>query len=169
MHSSSSIRFRRYVLLSCVSGALASCTRSVAPPVEYNPAPARQLDVLRFEDRFWAHSGPPDSGYSVISDSVAWRELWNYMQKGNWPQKPVPVVDFSREVLLVAAWGGKGTNGYTITIDSAVVAGDAVEVHVDRVESCHVGMLVTTPVDIVRLARQRSRIIFVDKPPRWSC
>jgi hypothetical protein len=108
----------------------------------------------------------------VVRDSAEWRRLWNDAQKGSWPQRPVPLIDFSREVVLLAALGEKPQGVYQVAIDSAVQRRDAVEVHVSysAEPSCKMIFAVAWPAALARVAvASEQRVVFIDHVVPRAC
>jgi hypothetical protein len=65
------------------------------------------------------YSGLTDSATYLIRDQAAWSALWTRINK-NGGAMPLPVVDFSKDMIIVVAMGGRGTGGYGVTIDRVV-------------------------------------------------
>lgn len=111
---------------------------------------------------------PIDSGIeretlSVIKDPAAWQTLWNSIHANVSPAPALPAVDFTREMILVAAAGQKPSSGYAMTITSAVEANGEVTVSVDAMSpgSKCVGLTVmTSPVDLARVTRRDGPVRF---------
>ena len=158
------------IALLCTVNA---CTRPGAR-MHVTEAATGQLPLHRVEGPFGSHNWRAlrESARLVVRDSVQWRRLWDGSQEGSWPQHPVPPVDFSREVILVAALGEKPQGVYHVAIDSAVPRHDVIEVHVSySVEpSCKMIFSVAWPGAAARLAvSPGQRIEFVDHVVRDAC
>src|SRR5712671_3246759 len=81
------------------------------------PVPITQLGPKRSGPRwsFTDVSGITDPLRMVIRDRDAWREMWKRVHHGQFPELPsLPEIDFSREMIVVAALGGRPTSGYGI-------------------------------------------------------
>ena len=91
-----------------------------------------------------------------------WKELTAAVPPGQWVP-PLPEIDFSKEMIVVAAMGQRSSSGYWIIIDGACEVDGQVEVFVSNVDdvSC-AGQLgvVTYPADAVRLPRTDLPIVF---------
>ena len=120
-------------------------------------------------------SGPRSSfGNSIIKDQFrvvvrdrdTWLEVWKRIYQvvpSNGPYPEVPEIDFSREMVVVAAMGQRPTSGYDIIVDSAYQRDDRLEVVVKSVMywKCYgVFMMVTSPIDIVRLPKIERPVVF---------
>jgi len=92
------------------------------------------------------------------------------------PIPAAPDIDFSREMIIVAAMGPR-PSGYSITVEEAYERGDRLEVVVRSISrgSCGVwttcGSVVmgTQPVDIVRIAKSESPIVFREIKAVMEC
>jgi hypothetical protein len=76
---------------------------------------------------------------------------------------PAPEVDFSREMIVVAAMGERPSSGYQIVIEDACEVNNRIEIFVRSMslEKCglHLGVL-TAPVHIVRLPQTQLPVVF---------
>jgi hypothetical protein len=125
----------------------------------------------------------------VIRDREVWDKQWKQMWAGpacgySFSREadgtivpttvPAPDVDFSREMIIVAALGMRPTGGYAITVDTAYERGDKLEVIVRSISpgSC---FLFTTdpqfgiPTDIVRIAKSERPIVFREIKAAMDC
>ena len=91
-----------------------------------------------------------------------WKRLTARVPPGQWVP-PLPEIDFSKEMIVVAAMGARPTSGYWTIIDGACEVDDQVEVFISNVEDvrCTGQMQVETyPADAVRLPRTDLPIVF---------
>ena len=102
----------------------------------------------------------------VIKDRAELSDLWKRLSArvppGGWVP-PIPEIDFSKEMVVVAAMGARPTSGYWIIIDGACEVDGQVEVFVSNVEdaTCSGRLPVETyPADAVRLPRTDLPIVF---------
>lgn len=94
--------------------------------------------------------------------SEFWKQLISRVPPDGWVP-PLPEIDFSKELLVVAAMGRQPSSGYWTFIDGACEVGGQVEVFVSNVEgaSCTLQMQIEThPADVVRLPRTDLPIVF---------
>src|SRR5688572_17512819 len=125
------------------------------------PVPITLLGPKRWAQRtpFAPNSAVEEKFRLVVRDRATWLGLWKRIYQhipSNGPYPELPEVDFSREMLVVAAMGLQPTSGYSIIIDSAYERDDRLEVVVKSVITvkCYgVLMMVTAPLDIVRLPK----------------
>jgi hypothetical protein len=110
---------------------------------------------------------PSESGFrEVIKNRDEFSDFWKRLH-GRVPPDgfvlPLPEIDFSKEMIVVAAMGQRPTSGYSIVIDGACEVDGQVEVFVSSVEgvSC-IGVFTTLtyPADAVRLPRSDLPVVF---------
>src|SRR3954468_2011565 len=120
-------------------------------------ARAQHPAVTRFgdpTDGFAQYSGIRDSQRVVIRDSTAWHRYWADIHRPFIPAPAPPPVDFTREVVLLAAMGTRPSGGFVIRIDSATVGAARLLVQVTQIvpgKGCVVPTVITQPVDMVRV------------------
>lgn len=107
----------------------------------------------------------------VIRDRAEFDELWNKVMSSTSDKPPLPEVDFSREMLIVAAMGQQ-PSVYEIIIDSACEVDNQLEVLVrsTRFLPCgaYLGLLPET-VDIVRLPKTDLPVVFRETEATADC
>jgi len=108
----------------------------------------------------------------VVRDSQAWSALWAQIVANHSPTPPVPSIDFSREMLIVAAMGTRNTGGYSIKVES--VSGSSTELVATVTatspgRSCMTTQALTAPVDIVRVPRSELPVRFVEQRSVNEC
>jgi hypothetical protein len=106
----------------------------------------------------------------VVRDRDAWLDVWKRIYSpgpghGPYPElPPLPEIDFSREMVVVAAMGRRPSTSYAIIIDGAYERNDyRLEVVVRSVENrrgCMAMTMMTAPIDIVRLPKTERSVIF---------
>ena len=108
----------------------------------------------------------------IIRDRAEFNELWNKIMINHTSDKPpLPEVDFSREMLIVAAMGQQPTP-YEILIDSACEVDNQLEVLVRSTKflPCgpYAGILPAT-VDIIRLPKTDLPVVFRETEVTSDC
>jgi hypothetical protein len=106
----------------------------------------------------------------VIRTDDQWRELWARSTDDD-GMHLLPPVDFSREIVILAAMAPKPIGGYHVTIHSVYSDGGDYYVVVRETaptEEC-TPPAVTAPVDVVRLERPAGRIFFVEQKGSHRC
>ena len=100
----------------------------------------------------------------VVRDSGTWATTWTRLLGSHSPRAPLPAVDFSREMIVVASMGTRSSGGYTMGVDSVFAARDTVFFHV-REQSpgsrCGTTAALTSPVGLARVERTDRPIGFV--------
>jgi hypothetical protein len=104
-----------------------------------------------------------DAAQLVVRDQPAWQALWARLNVNASPAPALPAVDFTKDMLVVAAMGMKGHGGYKVAITGA--AEDAGKVTVEVTETspgarCMNAMMMTSPVVIARLPRRAGDVAF---------
>ena len=116
---------------------------------------------------FTVYAGIGDQVRLVVRDRDAWLDVWKRINTvrdprlGPDPIPPLPEIDFSREIVVVAAMGRRPTGGYFISIDGAYERDNLVEVVVRSVETrCGGFTILTAPLVIVRLPKTERSVVF---------
>ena len=117
-------------------------------------------------------SGVGEPARLVIRDEPLWRATWAAIWSPVEPQPAVPAVDFAREMVVVAARGGRPSGGYGIVVDSATLHGATLVVHVRATSPgprCSVTGALTAPVDAARLPRHDGPVEFRERAEVTRC
>ena len=121
---------------------------------------------------FSYNSGITESQRLVIRDQAAWQQVWNDVYRFTFPAPALPEVDFTREMVVVAALGQKPTGGYSIFIDGATETANGVTINVRSVSpgaNCAVTLALTNPVDIARVTRREAAVNFSETAATQNC
>jgi hypothetical protein len=147
------------ILLGGCSPTVGAQRASTPPGSRVRATASRAIPVRRLRpDRatFEYYSGIGDSLRSVIGDEHHWREVWVRIHRDERPIPPVPAIDWSRELVVVAALGRRSSGGFDIRIDSAYQRNDTLEIVV-RTDvpgrNCMLTAAFSQPVDLARLPR----------------
>lgn len=85
----------------------------------------------------------------------------------------LPDIDFSREILVVAALGERGSSGYIIVFEGAVENGaggvDVVVRSLSPARNCGTLTVLTQPVDIARIPVKYASVRFVERKGTAMC
>ena len=107
----------------------------------------------------------------VIRDRAEFNDLWNKINRNTPDKPPLPEVDFSREMLIVAAMGQQPSH-YEIIIDSACELDKQLEVLVRIIKSprcgAYIGFL-PEAADIVRLPKTDLPVVFRETELTSDC
>ena len=108
----------------------------------------------------------------VIKSRDEFSNFWKQLTAGHAGAPPPPEIDFSKEIVVVAAMGERPTSGYWIFIDGACEVDGQVEVFVSSVGTTACAgqfPVVTYPADAVRLPRTDLPIVFRETQlPCWQ-
>ena len=119
------------------------------------------------------YSGFAEPARLVVRDAVQWSAVWARIHAGVTPQPARPEVDFSREMIIVAAMGGRNSGGFGILIEDATAIGsDGVAVTVRSIapgSRCIVTGALTAPVDVARLPRRNGVVQFTERMQTHDC
>jgi len=103
------------------------------------------------------------STQQVIRDQAAWQSLWSRLTANAMPAPALPAVDFSKDMLVVAAMGTKGHGGYRIAVTAATEQAGGVTVEVTETSpgaGCMNAMMITSPIAVARIPRRDGNVIF---------
>ncbi len=117
-------------------------------------------------------SGLVDRRQIAIRDSESWAATWDRIVGRSRPTPPLPAVDFSKEMLVVASMGSRPTGGYTVMIEEVTVAGSTLVVFVREQSpgrTCGVTDAVSAPVALARLVRSELPVRFVTRSVVRDC
>lgn len=108
----------------------------------------------------------------VVRDSQRWTEVWARTFAGRSEAPPRPSIDFSREIVLVAAQGAQASGGYDISIDRVATINGGMAVDVTSIspdQRCATLAVMTSPVIMVRIPRSPSHVQFIEHTRVISC
>ena len=169
----------RFLLLVVVAAVLGSACGSSDPLASDSSLSAvgagEPLPLVRLRAEpysFTYSSGLDDRLHVMVRDVSTWSKLWQAIWLRHSPLPPRPEVDFSRDMLVVAALGTRPTGGYEIYVDSAYQRTDHLEVVIRTVapgEGCGRFQAVTQPVDIARLRRSSQPVRYRERSTIHEC
>ena len=148
-----------------------ACSDSSSPPGE----PGANVPIIRLRAEpysFAFYSGLDKPDRIVIRDPVTWQIVWKKVWFGSSEVPPLPAVDFSREMILVAALGARSTGGFGILIDGAnEVANGGINVTIRSFSpgNCIVTEAFTQPIDIARLPMRSGTVEFTERSEVHQC
>jgi hypothetical protein len=155
LHSSS-------ILAMCVVGAVACAT-----PTE--PAETTAVPITRFGPTgraLTAVSGYPEPQRFVVRDSATMAMVWQTIYKTVSPRPDMPLVDFNKNMVLVAALGTRSTAGHDIVLESAEFGAEGLIVYT-RISAPPPGLavaqVITQPVDVGVVPLSTGPVRFVDR------
>jgi len=142
-------------------GIVAGCQSSSSPDGTSTLIENASVTPLVHE----AYTGFGEPARMVVRDAQRWVEVWARAFVGRSEVPERPAIDFSREIVLVAAQGAQGSGGYDISIDRVALKDGAIAVHVTTTspdERCLTLAVVTSPVVMVHLPRSEGRVRFIE-------
>ena len=151
----------RRLLLLVAACACHGTLASGQPGLARDASPITRLGSSN--SSFTVFSGFSDSARIVVRDSTAWGETWRTIHRPFIPPPPIPSVDFSREMVLVAALGARPSEGYEIVFENVREDTSGIEVDVRVTEparGCPVAAAMTQPVDLARIAASGRAVRF---------
>lgn len=117
-------------------------------------------------------SGYSDPSRQVVRNQRDWAFAWSRAFAGRSPAPPRPRVDFSREMVIVAAQGARPSSGYDISVDRVAEVDGSIEVEVTSTTpaaDCFLLAVITAPVAMVRVPASTSRVRFVERDRTLNC
>lgn len=140
-------------------------------PVPITPL-REPCDTCGPRNSFESYTGIEDKQRLVIRDGKAWRDVWKRIYSVTSSTPPLPQVDFTKEMLVVAAMGTRSNGGYAIIIDGANERDDRLEIKVRSISAgkgCMTTQALTAPVDIVRLPKSERTVVFHEADAVHDC
>lgn len=133
------------------------------------------MPLTRFDERvassFRHLSGLHSERLMAIRNSGEWLGQWRRINARQDPP-PLPAVDFSREMLLMAAMGRQPTGGYRVVIDKVIEQSGELLAFVRFVSpgrGCGAIAAVTSPADIVRVPVSPKNVRWVVERQAADC
>ena len=112
----------------------------------------------------------------VIRDRDTWSAVWKRIVSPDPHPDPsqatpaLPEIDFSREMLIVAAMGRRPSSAYRILVDSARETRMSLEVEVHSISICGSALgVMTAPIDIGRIPKTDLPVTFKEIEIRPGC
>ena len=138
-------------------------------------SPSTPLSLTRFRPEptsFLAISGYDQPLTLAIHDRDTWVRTWNDINSRISPVPALPEVDFTKEMVLVAAIGSRPSSGFEVVFTGAAEAGEVVTIDVESRSpgpTCIMLPVVTAPVDLARIPRRNGAIVFRSTPKVVNC
>ena len=152
--------------------ATASCNGQQAPSVggpsaQTSPAASRPIPIEE------TYTGIDEELRTLVRTQQEWEDLWSRLAANRIPRPAPPPVNFSEEVVVVAAMGTRPTGGHAIRIDSVRYEKDTLWVDVTSVipgPTCMTTQALTAPVAAVAVER-RPNVTgrFIDREEILDC
>jgi hypothetical protein len=165
---------RRLLLCSaCFLFLLPGCGKKKPPapvpvaapaPAPLPPPPAENMLPVEPDARLYYDDVPsfPDSIRHVIRDRESWGNIWAQATTGQASAPPLPIVDFSRSVVLLVGAGRRRT-GDQIHVDSVGTKNGRLVAVVRTTVDCHSIPSEAHPFEIVRVKRSDRPVVWVER------
>ena len=152
-----------------IAGSLVVLSSLTLAGCESPSSPAESLPLTRVTQGYFGAPNP--SQRLVVRSEQEFATAWAAIFSNTSPQPPVPSVDFTQEMVIVALSGSKPTGGYCIAVEHA--AGDRRSVTLTvrsggPAANNAILPVITNPYDIVRVPR-RDRVLFTETSVITNC
>lgn len=158
-------------LITAVATAIACSGLRLEPEPSGPLVPMTRLRAEPYSFTFY--SGLHVPARLVIRDAASWETTWKEIHGGVRPMPALPEIDFSREMIVVAAMGERATGGYGILLQRATedrADGTAITVlSTSPGKNCIVTLALTAPVDIAKLPSRAGSARFYERSETTVC
>ena len=116
--------------------------------------------------------GPQEPTRSVVRDEQSWLEFWRALTSVVIPGPEPPTVDFTGDMVLIAAMGRRATGGHSVSIEGVYVSNGVLLVDVlERSPGigCFSTQVITAPVTAVRVPVHAGSVEFVIREESSRC
>src|SRR5215510_10082123 len=129
---------------------------------------------VRLEGLPRQYSGLASSARETIRDPARWASIWFDLVSREYPMRPVPRIDFGREMVLLAALGERPSGGFSISIEHVAVSdtGPGLTVQTRSTapgQNCIRTLTMTQPVDAVLVPRLDYSVQFIEENVVVDC
>ena len=136
---------------------------SGAVAVEFEPV--AEVSRARME-------GPQEPTRSVVRDEQSWLAFWGSLTGAVSPAPEPPSIDFTGDMVLVAAIGRRTTGGHTVSVEGVYSSDDVL--FVDVLErspglGCFSTQVMTAPVAAVRMRVHDGSVRFLVREESGPC
>jgi hypothetical protein len=155
---------------------LVGCASGTSPDLEDLGVPADAVRLPDTEIVSVVHDS--DSGLLtrerfVLESAEQWATVWSTLLGGRTPKPPVPIVDFAKDVVLVASMGGRPVGGADIDVVARYANASGVWVVVEETRydmaTCVLTPAEIAPVHAVVVPRPTVPVHFVTKEINKQC
>ena len=165
----------RNMVWAAASLCLAGCGAPSFPPPQQSSASAPALEAPTNFTLLSAHIVSPSLGgldepaYLIVRTAEEWAALWSKLEpRTAHEQDPrvsnsVPVIDFSKQAVIVAALGRKPNGGYRVELQSVDESSDRILVNVLETRpgsNCVVTLEETNPIAIAIISQTDKAVDF---------
>ena len=168
---------RAALFVPAVALSLATACATRPPVMSSRAIPDGAISVpLRRDETtvsiFQGNSGMTDSARLVIRGDAEWRRTWAQLIGHITPAPELPAIDFTKEMVVIAAMGPRPTAGYMIRI--ARVGRSSGVTYVDVISespgpTCRSAQMITSPADVVVVPAINEPVAFVETVTVKTC
>lgn len=166
-----------FMIVFAVAGCEASRANMPHLPIPSGAAalrapPQRAASFDSAMARFRYYSGLEERQRLVVRDARAWNLLWSRIRESLQPAPAVPSVDFSTEMVIVAAMGTRPSGGFAIEIRGVYELDGDVFVEVREVSpgpGCGTTLALTAPVAAVVVPARSGAVRFSESASLREC
>ena len=143
-------------------------------PTELPDLPANAVSVPfeQVEQVTSPIGGPAEPARQAIRDEGSWTKFWLELTSVRVPPDDPPAVDFTSQMVLVAAMGRRSTAGYRISIEGVYESEGRLFVDVVEVApgvGCMLAQMVTAPVTAALIRAHDGPVQFMERRQREAC
>lgn len=156
----------QFVSLALASTALAACATEGESGV---PPGSVRLESRMLVQHLGNYSPYHERDRLLIHDADTWEQHWSQIIGDG---TPAPAVDFSREMIVLAAMGMRNTGGYEIEVEGVFEHADGLYVQVRETRagsSCGVPSVQTAPVMAVAVPLTDGPVYWVELSGTSNC
>ena len=116
-------------------------------------------------------SGFTEAVEAVLRDQAALQSAWRTLHDGV-PGNPPPALDLASTMVVVLALGPRNTAGYGIRADSVTSSAENLTVHYTVTSpgpGCMNAQMMTSPVDVISIARASGQVRFIRETVIKQC
>jgi hypothetical protein len=141
-----------------------------------SPSVGVEVPIVRLRAEPYSFSfftGLHESTRLIVRDRDTWRSTWNKLYDGQSPVPALPDIDFSKEMVVVAALGERGSGGYSIVFENASEdEAGGVNVVVRSTSpgrGCAAPTVLTQPADLAKIPNRYASIRFIEREEVRNC
>ncbi len=112
-----------------------------------------------------SYGGVVERRQVVIKDKTDWERLWGAHQAQSQPPRPIPEIDFAREMVIFVAMGQQFTGGFAIEIEKVEAARRRLRIAFRRKappSGAMVSQALSAPFEIVAVPKSNLPTEFVE-------
>lgn len=108
--------------------------------------------------------GLPKPEEKVLTTEKEWAEVWERAESWRVPKRKLPDVDFTKDVVVVVAFGQQPTPGYAIEVTRIEKTAKEIRISVRRTvppNDAALPQIITHPYVVVKTAKPDRAVVFV--------